>query len=182
MKNIDVGMIRSHMRAIPVHKLPPGYAFRPFSSSDAETWVRVQAEANAGLLPIDMDTFRTDFGGHEDLLTERSWFVTGPDQTEVASIAAWWRDTSEGPQGLIHWVAVLPQCQGKGIGKAIMTRAMEWLAHEYDSAYLNTSSPRIPAIKFYLDFGFVPDMQKDRAEEGWAAVREVLRHPALGNA
>ena len=68
------------------------------------------------------------------------------------------------------------------MGKAIMTRAMVRLAQEYDEAYLSTSSARIPAIKIYLDFGFVPDMERDRAEEAWTEVREHLKHAALGNA
>ena len=72
--------------------------------------------------------------------------------------------------------------QGKGIGKAIMTRAMQWLAEEYDTAYLSTSSGRIAAIKVYLDFGFLPDMEREESEEGWTEVREHLKHPALGNA
>ena len=182
MEDISVGMERPNMRGIPVHELPKPYTFRPYRIGDAERWVHVQRTANIGIGDVSMQTWINDFSKHEELMPERSWFVINGKGEDVASISAWWRDRPEGEQGLIHWVAVLPECQGKGIGKAIMTRAMLWLAEAYDSAYLVTSIVRIPAIKIYLDFGFAPDMKRERAEEAWTLVREKLRHPLLGNA
>jgi ribosomal protein S18 acetylase RimI-like enzyme len=187
VNDIPVGMYRPHMDDIPIHQLPEGHSFRSFHSAefeqsdDTERWVAIQAAANATFMKIAMDTFQNDFGGFGKCLADRSWFVVSPEGKDIASITAWWRDTPDGPQGLIHWVAVLPECQGRGIGKAIMTKAMLRLKDEYRNAYLNTSSARLPAIKVYLDFGFLPDMEKDRAKEGWAEVRQHLKHPALGN-
>jgi len=175
-------MYRPHMRGIPRHDLPAGFVFRPYGDGDAETWVRIQAAANVPLLDVTMKTYVDDFAGHEHELPGRSWFVVSPSGREVGSITAWWRETPAGRQGLIHWVAVVPECQAKGIGKAMMTKAMDRLREEYGEAYLNTSSARIPAIKLYLDFGFLPDMRPGSADEGWAEVRRMLKHPGLGNA
>ena len=176
-------MYRPHMDNIPVFPLVEGHIFKPFAEGDAEAWVAVQNAANESYGGVTMKTFEGDFGGQEDKLADRSWFVVSPEGKNIASITAWWRmDCDRDPQmGLIHWVAVLPECQGKGIGKSIMTQAMQRLAEEYPDAYLSTSSARIPAIKVYLDFGFLPDMEKENAAEGWEEVREHLKHPALGN-
>ena len=182
MKNISVGMHRPHMNDIPEFALIPGHTFRPYRIGESDIWTRVQNEANEPFGGISRDTFINDFSAHEELMPERSWFVMNEAGGEVASITAWWRDVREETQGLIHWVAVLSECQGKGIGKAIMTHAMHRLAEEYDTAYLVTSSGRIAAIKVYLDFGFLPDMERDDAEDGWADVRAQLKHAALGNA
>ena len=182
-QGIPVSMHRPHLKDIPQYDLPAGYSFRPYAVGDAGLWVDVQAAANADTLRVTRDTFQNDFGKDEELLPDRSWFVVDPSGKDVASITAWWRRLPDGrEQGLIHWVAVLPQCQGKGIGKAMMTRAMGRLAHAYDDVYLNTSSRRAAAIKVYLDFGFLPDMAKDRAAEGWADLRSRLKHRLLGNA
>jgi GNAT superfamily N-acetyltransferase len=182
MKDISVGMYRPHMRDIPEHELPAGYSFRPYKIGDSDPWVHVQRTANIGIGEVTRQTWVNDFSEQEELMPERSWFVLDPEGKDVASITAWWRGDTDPHQGLIHWVAVLPECQGKGMGKAIMTRAMLWLAEQYDDAYLGTCTLRIPAIKVYLDFGFEPDMTRDDAEEAWGLIRGVLKHPALGNA
>jgi GNAT superfamily N-acetyltransferase len=180
MKDISVGMFRSHMNDIPQHALPDGFHFRPISGADAETWVHIQNGASLEWGGVSMKTFEGDFSGHEEKLPDRSWFVIDPDGKAIASITAWWHP-DDVSLGLIHWVAVTPGYQGKGLGKAIMTKAMNRLAWEYPTAYLNTSTARIAAVKVYLDFGFLPDLKKDKADEGWAEMRENLRHPALGN-
>ena len=193
MVDIPVGMYRAHMRDIPLFALPDGFVFRDFrapgddGSGDAGTWVRIQAAAEAQFMQITHETFLNDFGGHESQLPGRSWFVTTEKGEDVASITAWWWDTPpdcelQGRVGLIHWVARIPEYQGRKIGKAMMTKAMQRLARDHQVAYLNTSTIRIPAIRMYLDFGFLPDMKKNRADEAWSLVRESLKHPAFGNA
>ena len=44
---------------------------------------------------------------------------------------------------------------------------------------LTTESKRLGAIRLYLDFGFVPDLDAPGAREAWRQVRERLEHPAL---
>jgi GNAT superfamily N-acetyltransferase len=193
MIDIPVGMYRTHMNDIPDYPLPAGFAFRPFrpptptSPGDVDAWVRVQSAAEAAFMNLTRETFENDFGGAEPSLADRSWFVITESWREVASITAWWWNTPsdrtlQGRVGLIHWVAVIPEYQGRKLGKAIMTKAMRRLAENHQFAYLNTATIRVPAIKVYLDFGFMPDMKMDRADEAWAAVRQQLKHPALANA
>jgi len=188
MQDIPVRMFRPHMCDIPTFDVPAGFRFRPFGRGDADLWVDVQAAANAQFMKITAETFRSEFGGQEHLLPERSWFVVAPDRCDVGSITAWWIDSPDGSKGpvgthgLIHWVAVLPEHQGKGIGKAMMTQAMRWLVRHYSTALLNTSSGRTGAIKVYLDFGFVPDPTRPDSAAGWDYVRRTLPHAALGNA
>jgi GNAT superfamily N-acetyltransferase len=179
MKDLLIGMHRPHMNDIPQYPLADGYRFRPLEVGDEEAWLRVQDEANqpwGGIIP---GTFERAFG-NTSLLKGRSWFVVDPDGSDVANASAWVR-TEDHSVGLVHWVAVLSGYQGKGIGKALMTQVTNRLAEEYSTAYLNTGSARVAAIKVYLDFGFLPDMKKEKAEEGWAELRDNLRHPVLGN-
>jgi GNAT superfamily N-acetyltransferase len=179
MKDLLIGMHRPHMNDIPQCSLADGYRFRQLEEGDEEAWLRVQDEANQPWGGITPGTFERAFG-NASLLNGRSWFVVDPDGNDVANASAWMRTEDENA-GLVHWVAVLSRCQGKGIGKALMTQVTNRLSEEYSTAYLNTGSARIAAVKVYLDFGFLPDMEKDKAEEGWAEVRRNLRHPALGN-
>jgi GNAT superfamily N-acetyltransferase len=76
-------------------------------------------------------------------------------------------------------VAVRPAFQGRGLGRAALSHALNRLARWHERAYLDTSTARLPAIKMYLDFGFVPDLGPPGARDAWRAVRAALPHPAL---
>ncbi len=62
----------------------------------------------------------------------------------------------------------------------MISYAMEqFVAWGHPAAWLATSTARIPALKLYLDFGFLPDLTEDGARQAWAKVRAVLPHPGL---
>jgi hypothetical protein len=61
----------------------------------------------------------------------------------------------------------------------MLTHALNHMATWHDRAFLGTQTQRIPAIKIYLDFGFVPDLDQPGAERIWQEVKDQLDHPAL---
>jgi GNAT superfamily N-acetyltransferase len=74
--------------------------------------------------------------------------------------------------GRVHWMAILPEFQGRGLGKALLSticHRLRELGHE--RAYLHTSAARIPAIKLYLKFGFEPMIRNAEERAVW---KEVL--------
>ena len=51
-------------------------------------------------------------------------------------------------------IYVLPNCQGKGIGKKLITKGLDWLGNDKD-IYIGVASYNNKAIKFYESLGFV---------------------------
>ncbi|MCX7881080.1 MAG: GNAT family N-acetyltransferase [Patescibacteria group bacterium] len=51
-------------------------------------------------------------------------------------------------------IYILPQFQGKGIGKKLMKKALKWLEKNKD-IYVNVVSYNQKAINFYQSFGFI---------------------------
>ncbi|MHB9109711.1 MAG: GNAT family N-acetyltransferase [Armatimonadota bacterium] len=177
--NLTVGMYRPNMENIPQYAFPAGYGIRKMRSGEGALWTDVQRDAEHWLT-VDDDLFTREFGFDLEATQWRCFFIVNELGAAVGVISAWYdRDINGQDYGRIHWVAIRQACCGKGLIKPAMTHAMNVMAQWHQRAYLGTSTARIPAIKVYLDFGFLPDMTLPKAQEAWEQVQAVLRHPAL---
>lgn len=178
-------MIRPHLRDIPQVSLPAGFRIRPLrGESEAALWTDIVRDAET-FFEIKDDLFVKQFGDDVPAIPERLFFVEREaDGEAVGTIGAWKDRDGDFPAsagwGRIHWVAVRPAAQGIGIGRGMLTHAMNTLAAlGHEKATLGTSTGRLAALKVYLDFGFVPRIMKPEEEEAWHAVAAILNHPAL---
>jgi len=180
MENIGITMIRQRLDGIPEHPLPEGYTMRAYRPGDKRVWLDIHYAAEK-LLKVTPKTFDDNFGYDLSSMPRRCFFLVSPDGRDVGTITAWYLRRYYGrPWGRIHWVAILPEFQGRGLSKPIMTVAMKRLASlGHRRAMLTTATPRLPALKTYLDFGFVPDLRREKARRAWRLVAEALPHPAL---
>src|SRR5690606_36526282 len=68
-----------------------------------------------------------------------------------------------------------PRNRGKGLGKLVSVAVLNDLYERgFRRCMLRTDDFRLPAIKTYLDLGFVPDMKDDSHPERWAKVWDAL--------
>lgn len=179
MKNYGVRMIREHMENIPELLFPKGFGFRKFRSGEGHIWTRIQRAAEP-YFEIDDGLFDREFGHDLQAMEDRSFFVITDAGEEIGTITAWWNPDWQGKDwGQIHWVAIHPDYQGRGLSKPAMTVAMKRLKQSHDRCFLGTSSRRIVAIKVYLDFGFYPDLEAENSREAWEQVASALEHPIL---
>jgi len=179
MKNLGVRMIREHMEDIPEIPFPKGFGFRNYRPGEGYIWTRVQRAAEP-FIKIDDQLFEREFGDHLREMEDRSFFVITDEGEGVGTITAWWHPDWQGKEwGVIHWIAIHPDYQGRGLSKPAMTVAMKRLKQSHPRCFLNTSTARIVAIKVYLDFGFYPDLEREDSREAWEEVASVLEHPIL---
>ena len=72
-------------------------------------------------------------------------------------------------------MAIIPSMQGRGLAKPLLTVVCNRLRDlHHQRAYLITGTARIPAIKLYLKFGFVPDIQSEQDAEAWRSIQAKL--------
>ena len=174
-----VHMIRPHLRDVPDIGLPEGYAIRPLRVEEGTVWNDVVLDAEPWL-DLSEKLFTDEFAHDLSSVPKRCFFVVDETDEPVGTASAWYKDGHRGlDYGLIHWVAVRPAYQGKGLGKAVLAYALEKLSHWHKRALLGTQSKRLPAIKLYLDFGFLPDLQNPDIVEDWRLLRTQLNHSTL---
>ena len=179
MKNYSVRMIREHMENIPQFPIPIGFAMRNYRPDEGAIWTRIQRAAEP-YFDVDDQLFAREFKRDFGALEERSFYLATDAGEEIGTITAWWQPDLDGQDwGQIHWVAIHPDYQGRGLAKPMMSVAMAYLKRFHERSFLGTSSGRIPAIKVYLDFGFYPDLERENSQQAWTEVASVLEHPVL---
>jgi GNAT superfamily N-acetyltransferase len=175
-RNVRVVMEAADLAGAPVHPLPEGWALRDYRPGDARTWGRIQSAAER-YQPITAELFRREFGGDEAALARRQLFLVSPQGRDVGTATAWWGQAGPtGPVGRVHWVAIEPAWQGRGLGRALLSatcRRLRDLGHE--RAYLVTSTGRLAAIGLYLHFGFAPAAAGPEDRTVWRELRPHLR-------
>ena len=141
--------------------LPEGYRILSYggSAGEVEEWGAIVAQ---GLVRVSDSTeaFEKYILRWRDLRpTEDLFFVADPAGKRVATVVG--LRYAEGV-GYIHMVGSLPECRGQGIGHAMLAHA---LAHIEElgvtHTVLTTDDYRLPAIKQYLDAGFLPLLWQD---------------------
>jgi len=120
---------------------------------------RLHTYANAAL-DITVDDLQARFGEMDDTIAlVRSWLRSGDARRvwiakdgprTIANCVAYFDDNG----GHIGAVYVLPEYQGKGIGKALMREALNWLGDAQDIT-LWTAAYNPDPIAFYRGMGFV---------------------------
>lgn len=176
---IDITMVRPNLDDIPQYELPDGFSIRTMRPDDVGLWNDIWRDAEP-FFTVDEHLFENQFGHDQQATQWRTFIVEDERGVAVGTTSAWYNRNFKGEDyGQIHWVAVRQAYWGRGLGKAMMTHALNEMAKWHDRAFLGTQTKRIPAIKVYLDFGFVPDLERPGAVVAWQQVKEQLNHPVL---
>ena len=177
-KEAALTMVRPDMGGIPDFAFPEGFSMRGLAPGDAALWTDIWREAER-LTPIGDDLFHEQFGSDWARIAERVFFIQDARGFAVGTLAAWGDEFRGADYGRLHWVAIRPGYRGGGLIKPAMTFTMRAMARWHCRAYLCTQAMRLPALKVYLDFGFLPDPASDRERALWALVAQALPHPVL---
>ncbi|MCG3178807.1 MAG: Mycothiol acetyltransferase [Phycisphaerae bacterium] len=182
VESISIRMLRPHLRDLPDFPLPEGFALRLYRPGDVQSWLAIHHLAEF-LIPreqMNQELFDKQFGYDLAAMESRCFFLVCPDGRDVGTATAWYDDDFFGRSiGRVHWVAIVPEFQGRGLAKPLMAAVLRRLAESHGRAYLSTNSPRIPAIRLYMDLGFAPWIATPEHARGWAQVRQRLSHPLL---
>lgn len=173
-------MVRPTLTDLPAVEMPEGFGLRPIRADEGEAWVEI-IRASEQFFEVKDELWERQFGFDLPEALRRVFFVTDETGLAVATAAAWYGAEEWGREwGRVHWVAVRPSHQGRGLGRTVLVHSLQLLAERgHDRAYLATSTARIPALNLYLNTGFLPHVATEADRVAWRGVSEVIQHSSL---
>jgi len=173
-----VSMAVERLDDLPSYPLPSGYSVRFYEPGDEEVWRKIQSAADR-LNTITGTLFDEQFGGDAARLASRQCYLLAEGAGAIGTATAWYDRRHHGrAYGRIHWVALLPDWQGRGLSKPLLSvvcRRLHSLGHR--RAYLTTSTGRPRALNLYLGFGFCPEIRGPSDIEAWKSIESELKWP-----
>jgi GNAT superfamily N-acetyltransferase len=150
-----VTMINHHLSKLRNPESSHGMGIHWYEKGDESVWVYINGAADK-YNNITKNLFFNQFDDESLVLKERQCYLVESSGKLFATGTAW--EGTEGEYigyGRPHWIAVLPEYQGKGYGKLLMSIVCNRLvSFGYKKAYLTTSTLRPEAIALYEKSGF----------------------------
>jgi len=137
----NIIMCRKSGVSVPQAILPEGYSFKNFSAGDEIHWAEIEASVGEFASTEEAEYyFKTEYLPFLKELERRSIFIETVKGEKIATFTIWWNYSGNLRIPSVHWVAVKPEYQGLGLGKAVVLKGIEKaLSIEGDrDIYLNT--------------------------------------------
>lgn len=140
---------------LPRFPLPAGYRLKWHSPGDEHHWLRIHELADR-FTNIRPGLFRDRFGDDDALLARRQVYALDAAGTPVGTVTAWQGEFRGETIGRVHWLAVVPGHQGRGLGRALISVCCDCLMRDgFRRAYLVTGAARTDALRLYSSMGWL---------------------------
>lgn len=134
--------------------LPVGYSVRNCRHDEFSVWKRMPFDDPDLAQEYDdfmREYFTITYGGKEDLFFAKTLFVCDSQDKPIATCLNW---KAYDRFNTIQWFKVLKECEGRGIGRSLLSIVMQQIEENEYPVYLHTQPSSFRAIKLYSDFGF----------------------------
>lgn len=182
MKRIPLNMVRQDLFNIPEYSLPTGFRMRFFEKGDEQKWAKVETSVDEFKNKKDaLEHFNQEFGAYIEEMSKRCIFIENKNGEVIGTTTAWYGDLNEDGDlwGRIHWVAISPEYQGRGLSKPLLSAAMSIIAGFHSKAYLTSQTTSYQAVNMYLSYGFEPYIINSSCYEAWDLLESTLNRKIL---
>ena len=166
-------MVRHSLEKLPRLQCPDGYHIRTYRKGDEAHWAQIMDRSF-------IDTGRTAQDTFVNVINQSNFDPDGfcfvvHQNIPIGTACAWNRHHRGKPIGYIDMLAVLPEHTGHKLGKWLTVFLLHYFkARQVAYVMLDTDDFRLPAIKNYLNLGFVPVYIRENHALRWQKVFKKL--------
>ena len=172
-------MVRPNLEDLPELELPIGYRMRTYRKGDEVHWARIISDSFGGRERTAQDT-ENEITNRDVFVPDGFYFATHCD-VPVGTACAWRQSVDEKDVGYVHMVGVVAEHTGHKLGKWVSLAVLCYFRdNNFKCSMLDTDDFRVPAIKTYLNLGFMPVYVEAEQPERWRNIFEKLElaHPS----
>jgi ribosomal protein S18 acetylase RimI-like enzyme len=150
----NIFMMCERLNRAAFSPLPAGYHARTCRPDELAIWKAMPFDdpaTAAAYEPFMTEFFATTYGGREELFFASTLFVCDASDRPAATCGLW---RAYDAITTVHWLKVVREHEGHGLGRAILSLVLGSLGEEGYPVYLHTQPESVRAIKLYSDFGF----------------------------
>lgn len=167
-------MVRPDLENLPEAPLPEGVSLRWYEPGDEAVWTDLWQRSDP-LHGVGPNTFEENFGEARDELPRRMCFLIDEAGKAIGTATAWLPDEAHPDSGRVHWVAIVPEAQGRGLARPLMAACLHRMKElGYRKSFLTSESPRLVAIGLYWRLGYRPEIPSDADREIWQTITRHL--------
>lgn len=172
-------MVRPNLENLPELELPVGYEMRTYRKGDEGHWARIISDSFGGRERTAQDT-ENEITNRDVFVPDGFYFATHRD-VPVGTACAWRQSVDEKDVGYVHMVGVVAEHTGHKLGKWVSLAVLCYFRdNNFKCSMLDTDDFRIPAVKTYLNLGFIPVYVEEGQPERWRKIFKELElaHPS----
>lgn len=173
----QIMMLRPSLSDFPQYPLPQPFRMRWYQTGDEQHWLALKARSDR-FHQADLAYYQHTYGAYAHLLPQRQAFLCDDLGQPIGTATAWFEDVAGRHYGKVNWVFLVPEMQGRGLAKPLLSAIGQRLIDlGHTGALLYTLTVRLPAIHLYQQFGFLPYVRHARDVDAWEQVNRHLRIP-----
>jgi len=170
-------MVRLNLDGLPELEVSEGYEIRTYREGDDVHWANIinssfggnRTAADASREIMDRPVFDS-----------KGLYFATYQGTPVGTACAWKKSPDEIEVGYVHMVGVASEHTGHKLGKWVsLCVILYFREHGFKCVMLDTDDFRLPAVKTYLNLGFLPVYVDVDQPDRWCQVFENLGFPVM---
>jgi len=171
-------MVRPNLEDLPELVIPEGYGLRSYIKGDEIHWANIITDSFGGSKRTAEDTRKEII--ERDVFEPDGLFFTTYEEIPVGTACAWRQSVDETEVGYVHMVGVESKHTGNKLGKWVSLAVLYYFRDNgFICSMLDTDDFRIPAIKTYLNLGFIPLFIEETQHSRWKQIFETLDLPFM---
>ncbi|WP_062269886.1 GNAT family N-acetyltransferase [Endozoicomonas arenosclerae] len=168
-------MVSKQLQSLGQTGIPDGFYIIKAGKGFRHQWAEIAHEAGEfASLEASVQRFDLEFASAEEREVSHRVLYLCNNEDEVIGSATSWFHPQQKQLGRLHFVAMKPRYQGRGLIRPLLEATLDTLQQFHTEYWLTTQPRSVKGIKLYLDYGFLPVVENEEDSRVWKHLFKVL--------